>query len=232
MFVRFRKVKNGGFAPFVAMPGATARLCRSPWGRICRGRCQMKPTRCRWVIGKDRRLEPYRYKVMLIENRRVAGKVKQELVATLGSIDATWLDSFWSAVGTDELVRLRIPEWRHRSLGARCNFWQGVLDRMSKSGDNRLSQAERKAIRRDIHKIVPWVMESEKKELALLDAKAGFVSTQNFHASTEQRIARQEKWRADIDKELVGLRSTQAKLAEALFHEGARIAKLARDADA
>jgi hypothetical protein len=180
MFVRFRKVKNGGFAPFAAMPGATVRLCRRPWGRICRGRCQMKPTRCRWAIGKDRRLEPYRYKVMLIENRRVAGKMKQELVATLGSIDATWLDSFWSAVGADELARLRVADWKHRSLRARSEFWRGVLARMDKVGDNRLSAEDRKSIRRDIHKVVPWVMEPERKELDDLDAKKEIEGWQNL----------------------------------------------------
>jgi hypothetical protein len=125
MFVRFRKVANGGFRPRAAANGVAKIICR---GR-CFTSCRMHP-RCRWAIDKDRRMEPYRVKVMLVANTRVNGKVKQELVASLGSIDATWLDSFWATVGEDELTGLRVPDWRLQSLkrvklsGAACsNVW-------------------------------------------------------------------------------------------------------------
>jgi hypothetical protein len=130
----------------------------------------------------------------LVENTRVNGKVKQELVATLGSIDATLLDSFWADVGEDELVRLRVPDWRHRSLRARTDFWQGVLERMGKVGNNRLSQDQRKAIRREIHKVVPWVMEAEKKELEDLDAREELAAWKRLdEEGYAEQIVRAEK---------------------------------------
>src|SRR6266568_2202245 len=161
MFARLRKLSNAGFRPQAVATGEAVRLCRRPELETrgpCQDNCHAKP-RCRWAISADRRLEPYRLKVTLVESVRVNGRVRQQTVASLGSINATWLDSFWAAVGDDELARLRHPRWRLVSLQTRAAFWQDVLDRMSEIGDNRLSAEERKVIRRAIHKVVPWVME-------------------------------------------------------------------------
>ena len=85
----------------------------------------------RWFIGdKDgdgQVLEPYRVKVLLVENRRVEGKVKQEIVAMLGTIDATWLESFWEPLPD---ASWRHNRWEYFSLTARVAFWDGVLERM------------------------------------------------------------------------------------------------------
>ena len=79
MFVRFRKLPCGGFRPRAAAEPYIA--CRSPWNGIpCRGHCRTKP-RCRWRIGQEEVLAPYRLKVILVENKRVNGKVKQETIA-------------------------------------------------------------------------------------------------------------------------------------------------------
>ena len=86
MFVRFRKLPNGGFRPRGIAFEATAIGCRNPYYQ-CNNHCRMKP-RCRWYIGKEEKLEPYRLKAILVENKRVNGKVKQETIAVLGSIDA------------------------------------------------------------------------------------------------------------------------------------------------
>jgi hypothetical protein len=160
--------------------------------------------------------------VALVENRRVNGKVKQEIVASLGSINATWLDSFWGAVGNDELGRLRVSHWHHLSLRARSDFWRGVLDRMGKIGDNRLSAEDRKVLRRDIHKVVPWVMEPERKELEDLDAKAeleawrrldeeGYadqiVSADKAIARAEERIKDAQRKKAVVQPVLDDVRS-------------------------
>ena len=123
--------------------------------------------RC-WTIGG---LEPYRVKVLLVENARAAGKVRQEIVAVLGSIDATWLESFWESAPDPAL---RHQRWEQLSLTARVAFWEGVLERMGAIGDNRLSKDDRVAARRAIHKVVPWVMEPERKRLELLVARSEF----------------------------------------------------------
>jgi hypothetical protein len=227
MFVRFRKMANGGFPPGATADGVSKRICQGRRSGHCGSRCRARP-RCRWVIDDGRRLEPFRYKVMVVENARVGGgKVKQELVAYLGSIDATWLDSFWSTVCEAELFKLRIPTWRHQSLQERLDFWEGVLVRMGKIGDNRLSQEQRKALRRAIHKVVPWVTEPEKKELALLDAKQDFEDVRSGVAFTEQQTARLVGLRAATDKQIEDLRRLASSEAKALLHAGARVARLA-----
>jgi hypothetical protein len=185
----------------------------------------MRP-RCRWVIDKTRRMEPYRLKVALVENTRVDGKVKQELVATLGSIDATWLDSFWAAVGDDELARFRVPDWRHQSLKARRAFWQDVLARMGKIGDNRLTQDQRKAIRREIHKVVPWVMEHERTELELAEAKREFKAAQKSQANTQAMVVANDKLIASTQAKRETLQKLSAFEAEQVLHAGLRVAKL------
>jgi hypothetical protein len=229
MFVRVRRVGIGGFRPGAAADGAAARLCKysmAGMGR-CRRRCRVKP-RCRWVIGSERQLEPYSLKLTLVENTRIDGKVRQAIIVRLGSIDATWLDSFWSAVGVDELARIRRPNWRLHSLQQRIAFWEGVLARMGRVGNNRLTAGQRKAARREIHKVVPWVMEHERKELKVLEAKREFEEGQFIHAQLEKRIALNEKQRAAIEQELVQDRKKSADFAKMLLAQGQLIAKLAR----
>ena len=90
MFVRFRKLLCDGFRPRAAAVPYIA--CRQPWNGpngpvACRGHCHLKP-RCRWRIGREEELAPYRLKVVLVDNKRVNGKVKQETIAVLGSIEA------------------------------------------------------------------------------------------------------------------------------------------------
>jgi hypothetical protein len=102
--------------------------------------------RRRWTIGG---LEPYRIKVMLVENSRVAGKVRQEIITVLGSIDASYLESFWQRAPDPAL---RHQHWEALSLAQRTAFWEGVIERMTAIGDNRLSKDDRVAARRAIHR--------------------------------------------------------------------------------
>ena len=86
---------------------------------------------------------------MLVENTRVAGKVRQEIIAVLGSIDAAYLESLWQLAPDPAL---RHERWEYFSLTARVAFWDGVLERMGAIGDNRLSKDDRVAARRAIHR--------------------------------------------------------------------------------
>ena len=73
MFVRFRKLPCDGFRPNGVSSEAARIACRNPWNGIsCRGHCHAKP-RCRWRIGHDEQLAPYRLKVILVENKRING---------------------------------------------------------------------------------------------------------------------------------------------------------------
>lgn len=137
MFVRFRKLSNAGFEPAGGATGAAAYTWEPTWENGWPKRHGRR--RRRWTIGG---LEPYRVKVMLVENTRVAGKVRQEIIAVLGSIDATWLENFWQGAPDPAL---RHQRWEELSLAQRTAFWEGVITRMSAIGDNRLSKDDRVA---------------------------------------------------------------------------------------
>jgi hypothetical protein len=220
MFVRFRKQPNGGFRPEAAHDDVVA----WEWaGGPCECGERRRHSR-RWTISRaDIRLQPYRIKVTLVENTRSNGKVKQETVAVLGSIDATWLESFWQRMPDPALRR---QDWEFHSLLTRTEFWQDVLERMNQIGGNRLSKEERIAIRRAIHKVVPWVMEAEKKRLELLDERRGFETMRLCHSGAERDIARDEETVRAIAERLPGLKTKAAEFAENMFHAGMRIAKL------
>jgi hypothetical protein len=66
---------------------------------------------------------------------------------------------------------------------------RGVLERMGAIGGNRLTPDERKAIRRAIHRVIPWVMEDEKKELEVLDAKKDYEFIKGTHEFWERQIS-------------------------------------------
>lgn len=171
MFVRFRKLPCDGFRPNGVAYGAAHIACRSWNGIACRGHCHMKP-RCRWRIGRDEQLAPYRVKVVLVENKRVNGKVKQETIAVLGSIEATWLPDFWEDTEQKVAAKLKAEHWELKSLRARMAFWETANNRL-KLLANRLGP-DLKRIRMTAHARVPLPMESERQRLELLEAKADF----------------------------------------------------------
>ncbi len=125
MFVRFRKLPCDGFRPNGAAYGAASIACRSSNGIACVEHCYKKP-RCRWRIGHEEQLAPYRLKVILVENKRVNGKVKQETIAVLGSIEATWLPEFWEGISPKRATKLKAEDWESQSLRARIAVWEGA----------------------------------------------------------------------------------------------------------
>ncbi len=172
MFARFRKLPCDGFRPAGASLGSARITCRQPWRGIpCRNHCHAKP-RCRWRIGRDEQLAPYRLKVVLVENRRVNGKVKQETITVLGSIEAVWLSDFWEGIDQKAAAKLKAEDWELRSLRARTAFWE-IANHRLKQLANRLGP-DLKRIRMATHARVPWPMEPERKKLELLEAKADF----------------------------------------------------------
>ena len=74
-----------------------------------------RPLHAGQVAGLDGAGAAPALKVTVIENVRVGGKVKQEVILALGSFDATWLESFYE--GMDASVRVK--DWEHI-------FWCGV----------------------------------------------------------------------------------------------------------
>ena len=191
MFVRFRKLPCDGLRPNGASFQSPRIMCRGPWPvAACRDHCHMKP-RCRWRIGQDEQLAPYRLKVILVENKRVNGKVRQETIAVLGSIDAVLLPEFWENIGQKTAAKLKAEDWELQSLRARTAFWKGANRRLKRLA-NRLGP-ETKRVRMKAHARVPWPKEPERKRLKLLEAKADFDFFRDHASWLQKNIATHEK---------------------------------------
>ena len=231
MFVRFRKIPCGGFRPKAALYEATYRACQYPYGRnACRGHCPAHP-RCRWLIGHDEKLSPYRLKVILVENKRVDGKVKQETIAVLGSIDATWLPEFWE--GIDNADKLRCDDWELQSLRARTAFWETANPRLKKLA-NRLGP-DLKRLRIAAHKRVPWPKELERKKLEVLEAKQEYdsalhgVDHNQKMIETEKRLIERAQEHLALSEKLARYEQTTGVAASAkLAKLSAELAKLSK----
>lgn len=138
MFVRFRERKSDGRQPlFVA-----AMIMCDGWCKVrrpkdyattyappppSRQRCR-KSSPCRWrigFVGEDLELMPYRLLVSVAHNQRIAGKVRQQHIADLGSIDGHLLPAFFNGIepsAAEEIKQARpgyIPEW---------SIWRGGME--------------------------------------------------------------------------------------------------------
>ena len=78
--------------------------------------------------------DPYRLKVILVENKRVNGKVKQETIAVLGSIEGSLLPEFWEGISREKVTELKTEDWEIQCLRARIAFWDGANRRLKRQG--------------------------------------------------------------------------------------------------
>src|SRR4051794_40517820 len=98
-----------------------------------------------------------RLKVYVVENARRDGKVVQETVAYLGSVDTRAL----LANGDERRELLSVRE--------RITIWE-VANSKLKNLINRLGgEAEVKRLRMAVHARVPWPMEAERERMRLLE---------------------------------------------------------------
>ena len=161
--------------------------------------CPMKP-RCRWRIGSNEQLAPYRLKVVLVENKRVNGKVKQETIAVLGSIDAALLPEFWEGISQEGAGELKAEDWERRSITERTAFWKGANHRLKQLA-NRLGP-DLKRIRIAAHARVPYPMEAGNNRLEFLEAREDFAFWRGHVEYLERRIAGHEKIKKKAEKEI------------------------------
>lgn len=175
-------------------------------------------------------MAPYRLKVYLVENRRVGGKVKQETIAFLGSIDATWLPSFYADLEPADADKIRREDWQLQSLRERVAFWKGVNQRRKRL-DNRLGP-DAKRLRIAVHKRVPWPMEPERELLEKLEAGHDLKFWLSMANHTSKGIARTEEAIERANKELAELRQESVKRAEIVLTASSRLARLSKTAEA
>ena len=184
MFVRFRQAKSDGREPI----GVSAKMIR-----VREWRHGTRRPRSRWRIGIDEGIElvPYRLHITLAENRRVSGKVKQEHVADLGSIDGVFIPSFWEGLTPHLLDKVRGKDWERRSLRARVDFWERAKPRLDRLA-NRLGP-ELKRFRMTINAHVPWPKEPERAKLALLEAEDELARASGSYEFTSKMVKTSEK---------------------------------------
>jgi hypothetical protein len=205
MFVRFRERKSDGRAPsgtddakLACVGGCADRRGQRLGGGMRAGKgCPMKP-RCRWLIAG--KLVPYRLLVALIENRRVNGKVKQEQIADLGSIDGYMLPGFYpDGPPVDE-------QWHRASVEARRQFWRVLLDDVLPRLANRISAEDRDKIVTSIWKRIPMPTGDDGRASDLYDWKHIASSWQELNRQTNESIKTYVQMRDKINREIAGLR--------------------------
>ncbi len=189
MFIRFRKINSDGKRPNMADAKI---MCAGYCQNRTYKECPVKP-RCRWRIGVDHdlRLVPYRLNVALAENKRADGKVRQEHIAQLGSIEAAWLPEFWEGIDPALAVKIKGKDWELNSLRARAAFWKGANHRLKQLA-NRLGP-DLKRLRIAAHARVPYPMEPERKKLELLGAKADLDDAKSSIKNAQRMVATGKK---------------------------------------
>jgi hypothetical protein len=204
MFVRFKKRKSDGRRPsgtddakLACVGGCADRRGQRLGGGMRAGKgCPMKP-RCRWLIAG--KLVPYRLLVALIVNRRVDGKVRQEHIADLGSIDEYMLPGFYpDGAPSDE-------QWHRGSVQARRQFWLGAFEKLERLG-NRVSAEHREAFIEEMMRRIPIPTSEERRTADLFEWKHLALSMQTMNHQTKKMIKSSEQARARIDQNLAGLR--------------------------
>jgi hypothetical protein len=202
MFVRFRERKSDGRGPSnvdakLACVGRCADRHGQRVGGLRMGKgCPMKP-RCRWLIAG--KLVPHRLLVALIENRRVDGKVKQEQIADLGSIDGYLLSGFYpDGAPADE-------QWHRASVQARLRFWRVVLDDVLPRLANRVSEEVREGIVASILQRIPIPTGDDCRASNLYEWKHIASGWQDMNNQTIGSIKTHLKMRDKIDHEIAGL---------------------------
>jgi hypothetical protein len=228
MFIRYRKLESGGRRPKgvvarIACHGLCEPFHRPGFHTRRAGQCPMKP-RCRWRIGADLEelaLVPYRLQVSIVENRRVEGKVRQQHVADLGSIDAWLIPEFW--VGVDPMIigKVRADDWDLRSVRARVAFWETANPRLARLA-NRLDP---KSIRMAIHTRIPWPKQPERE---LVDARADFRFWRSLHSQSAKMIEANDRVIEAANKEKSGFHEQAANAAEWAARAAERLALLDR----
>jgi hypothetical protein len=174
-------------------------------------------------VGEKEQRQPYRLKVVLVANKRVAGKVKQETITVLGSIDATWLPEFWE--GLDP--KLKCDNWELYSLRHRLAFWKKANKRLKQLA-NRLGP-DLKRIRIAAHKRVPYPMEAGLKRLELLEAKKDYNFFKDHTEFLQRHIDRTTKMIEKLETERAEHKQA-ARKATMIAAEYARdLAKLSTD---
>ena len=182
----------------LACKGKCRGLTREDW------HCRAKP-RCRWRIGVDEGLclTPYTLHVSLVECRRIGGKVKQEHIASLGSIEGHLLLSFWAGIEPEHAnaARLNLEKWFKASIRARIAFWRPLEEKLARLA-NRVNEDERAAIRAAIEKRIPSPTAAELTQNTVWTAADEVEGWRHAKGTVAGMVAAEEKKIAECEASL------------------------------
>jgi hypothetical protein len=184
------------------------------------GQCPCKP-RCRWrigAVGAELALAPYRLQVELVENRRIDGKVRQEHIADLGSVDGWLLHEFWAGLDLDAVAETKTEDWDTRSIKARMVFWDQAEPRL----DRLANRLDPKIFRMAIHQRIPWPMQAERE---LAEARSDFAFWKAAYDGQIKHIEGHEKVIATANKEIAEARENAEKWALSVAEAARKLAK-------
>jgi hypothetical protein len=161
---------------------------------------------CHYAMFVRFRQAKHRLQVSLVDTRRVDGKVWQEHVAGLGSID--------------------IPP----SVEARLAFWQILHDRLEKLS-NRIDAAMQRKILVDVHARIPLASIDEQQALKLQNAEANERFWQNMRDLCEDQVNGQNQLAAIIDRSIADGQSGMEEAAAQSTIAKERIERLRKGED-
>ena len=144
-----------------------------------------------------------RLQVSLVEPRRVAGKVRQEHIAGLGSVG--------------------VPP----TVADRLVFWRKVEERLAKLA-NRVTADEQARIRGDLHARIPMPTADEQAAVQLANAQIDekvFGALQNMHAAA---VADHERFAATVETKIAEHRAGLANFTAQVAAARERVAAIER----
>lgn len=95
-----------------------------------------------------------RVTAILCEGEEGSGAPKEDHIAFLGSIEASWLESFYEGISPREMAKARVKDWETEALAQRHWFWQSVTSRLD-SLEGRVAGRERRRLEGAIAEVVP-----------------------------------------------------------------------------
>ena len=161
--------------------------------------------------------------------QRIDGKVRQEHVAALGSIDGTLLPGFWAEVTPDVARAVQKADWAERSIRARMQFWQEAKPRLERLA-NRLGP-DLKRLRMAVHARVPWPKEPERADLPLMEANGELASAMSGYETATKMVEDNEALIEHLTKQNRELRELVMMEARAVAAAGKRVQRLKQPDD-
>lgn len=156
--------------------------------------------------------------VQLIENRRAGGRVQQEHVATLGSVDGWLLLEFWAGLDPNITAKVKADDWETRSIEARMAFWDQAKPRL----DRLANRLDPRVIRMAVHARIPWPMQAERE---LAEARADFAFWKAAYDGQIEHIEGHEKVIATANKKIAEARANAEKWAPLVAEATRKLAK-------